>query len=109
MKIFQLPKKDNAPKSTTVVRLRRSYYTDSCGGVHLDLTLRTLARKSSGFFDILTEEVSQAGEEYALERIINLQESPDGIYILDVCNPSYDWETMYCDDYDLNLIEYKEK
>lgn len=66
----------------------------------------TLKRKST--FDIWKEEIANAGEQDALERIVNLHECADGIYEMIMCDMSHDYESGYLDDWSLKLIPFEE-
>lgn len=85
-----------------VVRLRTTMWADKTG-LHTKKSLTFLRRKSEGF-NVLEEDASAAGVEEVLPRILNLDECPDGVYEVVVCNESRDYETGYVDDYDYRLV-----
>ena len=85
-----------------VVRLRTTMWADKTG-LHTKKSLTFLRRKSEGF-NVLEEDASAAGVEEVLPRILNLDECPDGVYKVVVCNESRDYETGYVDDYDYRLV-----
>lgn len=91
-------------KALAVVRLRTSTWSDR-KGVHIRRSL-TYLRKLCRGFNVLEEDVSNLGAEDAVGQITNLEECPDGIYEVRVCNQSTDWETGYVDGYDLKLIPF---
>lgn len=100
-------------KSTTmenhreVVRLRTSYWSDK-GGVHMKKSLTRMRRKSVGSFELLNEDASMVGGDAVWEKIVNLHECRDGLYIFTTCNERRDWETGIVDDYDYKLLPYNE-
>ena len=85
-----------------VVRLRTTMWADKTG-LHTKKSLTFLRRKSEGF-NVLEEDASAAGVEEVLPRILNLDECPDGVYEVVVCNESRDYETGSVDDYDYRLV-----
>lgn len=93
-----------APKeSQTVVKIETSYWHDK-NGAYAKKSLKVLKRKSFGY-NLLLEECGMSGAEI-ISRILNFNESTDGIYELIVCNISTDWETGYVDDWDLKLVPF---
>ena len=90
----------------TVVRLKTEVYT-SGNRLVIKRTLSNLKRKSTGF-NLLEDEISQAGAEDVYHSIVNLNESEDGIYELVMCNLTTDWETGHVDGWKLKLIPFKE-
>lgn len=85
-----------------VVRLRTTMWADK-NGIHMRKSLTFLRRKSEGF-NVLEEDVSAVGVEEVVPRILNMDECPDGIYEVVMCNESHDFETGYIDDYDYRLV-----
>jgi len=78
------------------------------GGVYFYArTIRVMKRLTS--YDILSDEVDAVGTLEGLEGIINLQSAEDGLYVISVCNLSYDWESGLTDGYDLKLVPYTEE
>lgn len=43
------------------------------------------------------------------DRIINLNDCEDGLYIVKCVNKSHDWEAGHVDDYDYKLIEVNDE
>lgn len=89
----------------TVVRLRRGMWSDG-RSVHMRTTL-TLVRRMShepGFW----EDVDMVGAEQFLGSITNLNDCPDGLYLVTACNMHRDWESGHIDDYDYELVPYTE-
>lgn len=65
-------------------------------------TLRLLKRKSTGsLYDLFFDP------EYELSGM-GLYQYSDGVYQVKTCNHSYDIESGVLDDFDLELIPYKE-
>ena len=85
-----------------VVRLRTTMWADK-SGLHTKKSLTSLRRKSEGF-NVLEEDASAVGVEEVLPRILNMDECPDGVYEVVMCNESHDWETGYVDNYDYRLV-----
>lgn len=54
-------------------------------------------------YNLLSDEADAVGTLEALEGITNLHSVEDGLYIIAVCNPSYDWESGIIDGYDLKF------
>jgi hypothetical protein len=93
---------DGKPCPKLIVRLRTSIWHDS-RGAYLRREIKWLIRKSEGF-NFFEEDCSMAGADEVVPKILNLNECKDGLYKLDTCNESRDWETGYIDDYDYKLI-----
>lgn len=89
-----------------VVRLTTSYWTDN-RSVHFKKQLTILKRKSEGY-QILMEDCNNMGAEEVIPNIVNLHEVPDGIYIIRVSSVEKDYQTGLIEDYDYELVEYKE-
>lgn len=87
-----------------VVRLSTSAWSDD-RGVYLRKSLTTLKRKSSGY-QILTEDVNNISPLEVIENIVNLNDCVDGIYKVEICNVSTDWETGYVESYDYKLVPF---
>tara|TARA_R110002096_G_scaffold176849_1_gene353272 strand:- start:251 stop:547 length:297 start_codon:yes stop_codon:yes gene_type:complete len=94
-------------KNRLVVRIKRSYWHDE-RGVHQKTDVGYLKRKSEGY-NVLEEDCQNIGAEEVFPRIINLSDSPDGIYELAACNISRDWETGCVDEWDYKLSPYEEQ
>lgn len=92
------------PPCRCVVRLTTSAWK-SKRGVHLQQSLLVLARKSVGF-NILMEDADNIDPIDLMSKIVNLSECKDGIYTLETCNETRDWETGHIDDYDYKLIPF---
>lgn len=89
-------------KLRLVVRLETTTYFDKTG-VCFKKQLRVLKRKSQLYLhDVLIE-----AEE--INRITNLHAVDDGVYELDWCNISHDYETGYADDWEYVLVPYTEE
>ena len=90
-----------------VVRVTTNSYFDK-KGLYSKKSIKFLKRKSFGF-NILDEDAKGIGADNVISRIINLNKVDDGIYEVITINQSRDWETGYVDDYDYELVEYKEE
>lgn len=86
-----------------VVRLRTTFWHDK-NGLYSKRSLTFLQRKSSGF-NVLEQDASDIGAEHVISHIVNWNECADGIYQVEVCNESTDWETGYVDSYDYMLLK----
>lgn len=101
---------DGEPPHICTVRLRTTYWHDR-KGLYAKRSLTFLQRKCSGRgSDLLTEECDNVGAE-DIGRCLGLisESTPDGVYTVDACNFSRDWETGYIDGYDLELNPVKEE
>jgi hypothetical protein len=87
-----------------VVRLRRTAWYDR-RGVYYKTSLTYLQRKSKGF-NFLEEELDVVGAHNVL--ITNIDEVNEGVYSVEICNISRDYESGYIDGYDLKLVPYTE-
>lgn len=88
-----------------VFRLRTNYWHSPQAGLVIQRSLKRLVRQSIGFA-FLEEEVSMIGADLAARMLTNLNECPDGVYELVLCNQSTDWETGHLDGYDFKLIPF---
>ena len=91
---------------TLIVRLSTSYFK-SKNGIHCKKTIRPLKRLSSGYYDILEDEIDAIGVQEAVEKIENLYACADGIYELICCDCNYDWESGCLEEFNYTLIPYK--
>jgi hypothetical protein len=106
--IFEIIKEeDNSIKPRCVVRLTTSTWSDE-RGVYKKQSITYLKRLCFEY-NILDEDSKNIGANEVIEKIVNLHECEDGIYKVITCNPSYDWESGYLDDYDYQLIPFKEE
>lgn len=87
--------------STCVVKLRTSAWRDR-RGVHIKRSL-LIVRRQSGTFPILDQDATESGAAEVFERITNLDNLPDGLYVVAICNEHRDWEGGFIDDYDYRL------
>lgn len=95
----------NRPKENqTVVRVETSCWHDA-SGAYKKKSLKVLKRKSFGYNHIL-HECNMLGTYDCLRSITNLDDVPDGIYEVVVCNEHKDWETGCVDDWDLKLVPF---
>jgi len=97
--------KEREPRFVCVVRLRTSVWSDS-KGLHIKRTLAHQKRLSTGF-NILLEDLGAIGADEVAIRISNLASCLDGLYRVETCNESRDFETGLVDDYDYRLIPYE--
>lgn len=92
------------PPNKTIVRLRRSAWHDN-DGVYEKISLKYLKRQTKGF-NIFDDDCRMAGADGAVRKIVNLSLCDDGLYELQTCNHSTDWETGIVDDWDYILVPY---
>lgn len=85
-----------------IVKLTTRHWLDT-RGVHLKKSLVFLKRKCNGY-NILVEDCESFGAEEVIPKIININEAPDGVYLVAPCNESKDWESGHIDDYDYKLV-----
>ena len=88
-----------------VVRLTTSFFK-SGSRVVMQKSLNVLKKMSVGF-NIMDEDVSMSGVEDFFDNLTNINDCPDGIYLVSTCNESTDWESGFLDDYDYVLIPYQ--
>lgn len=94
-------------KSRTVVRLSTSAWL-SGNAVFQSRCLRLMKRRSCGECpEYFIEDANNIGASEMLANIVNFNESPDGLYVLSICNVRKDWETGHVDDYDYKLVPYQ--
>jgi len=98
---------EDEAETKTIVRLTTSQYSDK-NGVYLKKSLRYLKRKCKGH-NCMQHDCEMIDTENVVSRIVNLYNVDDGIYEVVMINPTTDWETGYIDDWDYELVEYKEK
>lgn len=88
------------PEHLAVYRLQTYHYKK---GKSLCYEKRlTYVRKLSRGHDPLDEDFSYMGEI----NLINLDECTDGLYSINCCNFSHDYESGYIDGWDLQLVPY---
>lgn len=108
--IFDTISAEPAPKSDdkgcrSIVCLKTCYYTDKNGGLHMRKDLVRMKRLSWDY-QILEEDAAQIGANQVWGHITNIDECKDGLYSVELCNQSHDWETGYLDDYDYVLVPF---
>lgn len=91
--------------STTIVKLSTQYYKDD-NNAYVKKVLTRLKRRSEGY-DLLLEECDNMDCKEVLSNIVNLFTVDDGIYELDTCNISRNWEDDHIQQYDYILKEIK--
>lgn len=84
----------------TVVRLSTQCWQDD-RGVNITRRVRWLKRQSRE--QSVTEDVDGGGAREFIGRIVNLSETPDGVYVLRPVNLCSDWETGIIEDWDYRL------
>ena len=94
------------PNNKTIIRLRTSYWLDK-RGLHQKRDIIFLRKKCDGFI-FLEEDAMSGGPDIVMKAIVNLDKCKDGLYLVIPVNISTDWETGYIDDYDYELVEYKD-
>lgn len=84
------------------VRLTTTYWHNK-HGMHSKRSLMYLKRQCRSH-NFLEEDADAIGASESWQRITNIDECPDGVYRVIVCNESRDWETGIVDDYDFMLV-----
>jgi hypothetical protein len=87
-----------------VVKLVTSSWCDN-RGLHIRRDLLSVKRKSIGH-QCLPEDCSMIGSDEVWPRIVNLNDSKDGLYNVVICNERKDWETGSVEDYDYQLVAF---
>lgn len=100
-------KENPDPVPIEVVRVKRSYYSNS-RGLHSTISIIRMKRLSTGL-DFLNQDAKSIGNDLAILKITNLHESPDGLYIVTTCDESTDWESGELIDYNYVLIPYEQE
>lgn len=95
---------EEAKKTRTVVRLRRSFWHDN-DGAYQRVSLRYLKRHAEGF-NLFDDDCGMVGADNVISKITNLSECEDGIYEIVTCNAHRDWETGHIEDWDYRLIPF---
>ena len=88
-------------RNRCVVRLRTTAWGDG-RGLHIKRSLTYLRRQCVGH-NGLQEDASAIGAEQAVTLITNLDQCPDGLYEVVVCDVLRDWETGYIDGWRYKL------
>lgn len=91
------------PSPQTVVRLTTQCWQDD-RGVNITRRVRWLKQQSheQSLWGV-TEDVNDGGPHEFVRRIVNLNETPDGVYVLRPMNLCSDWETGIIEDWDYRL------
>jgi hypothetical protein len=97
---------DPKEKPSQVVRLKTSCWKGNGGELNIKRTLKTLKKFSHGF-EYLSEDCNMVGAEDVFEMITNLDQCKDGIYLVETCNQSTDWETGFLEGYDYKLVPFE--
>lgn len=95
---------EGSGKTRCVVRVSTSYWSDS-RSIHVKKSISYLKRTSQGH-NWLDEEVDMIGADEVIRSIVNFDSCKDGLYTVEFCNLSTDWETGHIDGYDLFLKPY---
>jgi hypothetical protein len=90
----------------TVVRLSTNVYMRGDALVQ-ERRIYTLKRKSIGY-NVFEDDLEMIGTE-VWNSIKDINNTPDGKYIIDMCNMSRDWESGTIDEWDLCLTPYTEE
>ncbi len=101
MNIDILPRKNEDPP--LYVRIKTSCWYDN-KSIHQKRSITTLRRKSNAAFDILIEDSKNLDANQVFDKIVNLDECKDGVYVVRIVNESKDWETEDIYDWDYMLI-----
>lgn len=102
--VKSIPQDDNEVMARCVVRLRTSIWNNKRGIYYRKEII--FMKSLSWDFSILEEDAQNIGAD-VYDKITNIDECEDGLYEVIMCNPSYDWESGYLDDYDYELIPFK--
>ena len=100
--IFTEPKKVRV-RDREVIRLSTSYWKDS-RGVHIKKSILAQKRLSEGY-SAFSESFDDGGD-YEVLNIINLDEMPDGFYVIRVINIEHDWETNHVESWQYRLVPF---
>lgn len=85
-----------------VVRLRTTAWGDG-RALHIKRSLTYLRRQCVGY-NGLQEDASAVGAEQAVALITNLDQCPDGVYEVMMCDVRRDWETGHIDGWGYRLV-----
>ncbi len=96
--------KNNRITDFVIVRLSTSWWNNN-RGLFMKRSLTYLKRKSSGY-NIFDEDSVEIGASEVFPRITNLNDCEDGVYKVNICNVSIDYETGAVDDYDYILVPW---
>lgn len=99
---------DGTPERRTVVRVSRNAWIDRRGDLHVEVKLSVLKRKSVGYNPIEEESIMETVLAFA-DRIVNLNDVPDGLYTVELMNTYRDYETGLVDDWSWKLVPYAEQ
>ena len=99
---LEISPEQNPAEANCVVRVSTTSWIDR-RGLHMKKSLIFLRRQCKGV-NLIQEEVSATTPTEALFRIINWNEVADGIYTVEICNESRDWESGYVEDWDYRLV-----
>ncbi len=91
------------------VRVSTSYYysRDALNCLKRISLLKRRSSKEAQYW--FSEENAMAGSDGLFKSIININKVEDGIYTLDICNISKDWETGYLDSWDWVLTPVEQE
>lgn len=96
------PDAPDESRCIVTVRLTTTYWHNK-HGMHSKRSLMYLKRQCRNH-NFLDEDADAIGASESWPRIINIDECPDGVYHVIVCNEKRDWETGIVDDYDFKLV-----
>lgn len=100
--------KENADPKPVVVRLSTECCEDD-QGVNFTRRVRWI-RQESHVATLLSTlyDVRGSGADLFIERIVNLNHTPDGVYVLVPVNISRDRKTRVVDDWDYELLPFND-
>lgn len=103
--LFESTTESEHQDNLTVVRVATSAWENN-KGIHQKKSLIWVKRLCRGE-NALQTDVDAATCEDVISRVVNLNDCPDGLYRVVLCNISRDRETGYIDSFDYRLWPYK--
>lgn len=98
----EIPEKE--PVSLVVVRLRTTCFKTARGAAwRKDIDYQKKLCRGFNFFE---EDIAMIGFSEVLDRVQNLHTHEDGLYEIQMCNVSKDWETGHVDSWDYKLVPF---
>jgi len=92
----------NPAEANCVVRVSTTSWADR-RGLHMKKSLTFLRRQCKGI-NLIEEDIRATSPTETMFRISNWNEVTDGLYTVEICNESRDWESGYVEDWDYRLV-----
>ena len=93
------------PVPKTIAKVQTTVWADK-RGIHKKRSLIFLRRRCIGY-NVLEEEITDVGRADGLDRVINFDDCKDGIYRVEVCNETTDYDSGYVDYWEYRLVPVK--